>query len=55
MTIEKVIEYLSERRDHYKRLQEKEESKINYNPSARIEYLAKKQAFEEALYHIKYL
>ena len=53
--MKQIIEYLSERRDYYKRQQEREESKINYNPSLRIEAIAKKEAFEEAIYHIKFV
>ena len=52
---EKLIDYLSERRDWYRRLQEKEESKVDVrNPGLHIEYMSKRQAFEEVIHHIKF-
>lgn len=50
--IEEIVQYLSERRDYYQRLQEKEERKTDYNPALRIEYISKKEAFKEALFYI---
>ena len=54
MDKEAIIEYLSERRDYYGRLQSKEERKITYNPALRIEYMSKKEAFEEMLRQIQF-
>ena len=54
MDNKELISYLSKRRDYYRRLQEEEESKINYNPALRIEYMSKKQAYQEIIEHVKF-
>lgn len=45
--IEEIVQYLSERRDYYQRLQEKEERKTDYNPALRIEYISKKKLLKK--------
>ncbi len=49
---EDVLEYLSKRRDYYKREKEAEDRKLNPNPALQIRYGAREEAFKEAIYHV---